>query len=289
MRFVMTGHRGLIGSSLLQRLVDRGDAAADLIDSREGGDILKINDRKDAGQVDMMIHLASFCKINKIVKEPRLSFRNNVAGTEEVLEYCRERNIPKIVFTSTSRILSPEKNPYTAGKIYGEELCRGYSGAYGIDHVIIRPSTVYGPFNDKTKRLTDIFIINALTGKPLIINGDKNKTLDFTYVDDFVDATLLAIEQKNESYDVSGGEEVNVTDLANYIIKLNGGAGSIIYEPAEVAQPQKVKLDISKIRSLGYEPKVSLEDGIRRCYDWYKKNLSEVLSTRDENLLMNAA
>jgi len=277
----MTGHKGLIGSSLLKRLEGRGDEAVLLVDKREGKNILDMNNFGLEEPVDMMIHLASFCKISKCIEDTRLPFENNVLGMYKVLGFCRKNKIPKIVFTSSSRVLSKEKNPYTASKIYGEELVKGYSDSYGIDYVIIRPSTVYGPFNDFSKRLVDIFCLNALQGKELKIFGDKNKTLDFTYVDDFVDAMMLCMNERNKEYDISGDEEVKVSYVADLVIRL-AGEGSKRFYPAEVAQPQEVELDISEIKKLGYEPKVGIEEGIRKTFEWYKENLEKVLKSRKD-------
>ena len=133
MKFVMTGHKGLIGSSLLSRLVDREDKPVLLIDKREGNNVLDIDKMKLEDRADAFIHLASFCKINKTIENPELAFDNNVLGVYKVMEFCRKNKIPKIIFTSSSRILEEEKNPYTASKIYGEELVRAYSQCYGIN------------------------------------------------------------------------------------------------------------------------------------------------------------
>ena len=197
----------------------------------------------------------------------------------EVMEFAREKGIPKVVFTSSSRVLSPERNPYTADKIYGEEKVKGYFGAYGIEYSIIRPSTVYGPFNDLSKRLMDIWCLNALQGKDLKIMGDENKTLDFTYVDDFVDAIMLGMVQRNEDYDLSYGQGEKLSEVADYIIKL-AGQGRKVFVAPEVAQPQEVQLDISKIKALGYEPKVDIWEGAERTFGWYKDNFDAVMASR---------
>lgn len=275
----MTGHRGLIGTFLMKRLQERGNKPVLLVDKREGRDIVNISSFKLEDRADMLIHLASFCKINKTIEDPRLAFRNNVFGMDKVMEFCRENKIPKIVFTSSSRILSPEKNPYTASKIYGEELVRGYSQCYDIDFTIIRPSTVYGPFNDETKRLMDVFMLNALSGEELKIFGDKKKTLDFTYIDDFVDGTILAMAQRNEDFDISGGRGVSVDYVADLIISL-AGKGKKVFCPAEKAQPQEVCLDMSKIGMYGYTPRVSIEDGVRETFEWYKRNFDRIKKER---------
>ncbi|MFA6065537.1 MAG: NAD(P)-dependent oxidoreductase [archaeon] len=282
MNFVLTGHKGLIGSFLLKRLQSEGHKAVLLVDLRESKNILDMGKTKLNEKADVCIHLASFCKINKIIENPSLGFENNSRGTEEVLEFCRKNNIPKIVFTSSSRVLSAEKNPYTATKLYGEELVKGYSQCYGMEYVIIRPSTVYGPFNDETKRLMDIFILNALNGEELKIFGKENKTLDFTYIDDFIDGVILAMKQKNKTYDLSAGKGVKVSYVADLIIKLVGQGKKGFY-PQEIAQPQEVELDISAIKKIGYFPKITMEEGIKKTVDWYKENLKEINEKRKIN------
>jgi len=279
MKFVMTGHKGLIGSFLLKRLISEGHKQVLLIDKREGKNILDLNKVNLKENAEVLIHLASFCKINQIIENPALAFTNNSRGTEEVMEFCKRNQIKKIIFTSSSRILSKEKNPYTASKIYGEELVKGYSQCYKMDYVIIRPSTVYGPFNDETKRLMDVFILNALNGEELKIFGTEEKTLDFTYIDDFIDGFILAMNQKNKEFDLSAGKGVKVSYVADLIIKLNKSGNKAFY-PSEIAQPQEVELDISKIKKLGYSPKITIEEGVQRTFNWYKSNLNEINSKR---------
>ena len=275
----MTGHKGLIGSSLLKKLITDGHEPVLLVDKRDGKNILDINKFELEKPADMMIHLAAFCKINQSIENPELPFENNVRGAYEVLEFCRKNKISKIIFASSSRVLNREKNPYTVSKIFGEELAKAYSECWGIDYVIVRPSTVYGPFNDETNRLVDIWILNALSGKELQIYGDENKTLDFTYVDDFTDGFLLAMKQKNSEYDISTGKSTKVSDVADMIISL-AGKGKKKFYPIEISQPQEVELDISEIQKLGYEPKVGIEEGIKKTFEWYKENFEEILDSR---------
>ncbi|MBU0467295.1 MAG: NAD-dependent epimerase/dehydratase family protein [Nanoarchaeota archaeon] len=280
MKFILTGHKGLIGSFLLERLKAQGHEPLLLIDKRDNQDIIEIGKHQLTEKADMFIHLAAFCKINKTIEEPQLAFDNNVLGMHEVMEFCRKNKIPKMVFASSSRVESKEKNPYTASKVYGEELVKAYAECYGIDYVIIRPSTVYGPFNDLTKRLIDVYIINALQGEELKIFGNENKTLDTTYIDDFIDGTLMAMEQTNKEYDLSAGKGIKASYIADLIIKL-AGQGTKAFYPPEIAQPQEVELDILPIKAIGYEPKVSIEEGIKKTFEWYKKNLDEILKSRN--------
>jgi len=258
MKIAVTGHMGLIGSSLINRLESDGHSVVLKIDLKEEKNIRDLKNIKTDDNIDMMIHMAAHCKINESISNPQKTFDNNVDGTFSVFEFCRKNNIPKIVYFSSSRVLSKQRNPYTSAKIYGEELCKGYKDAYDIDYIIIRPSTVYSPFWDETRRLMHIFITNALENKDIEIYGNPEiKTLDFTYISDFIDGVMLAINSNewNTGYNISGVEEFNIYKLATDIIKRTGSLSKIIIKNAEIAQPQTVRVDISKIEKLGFYSK----------------------------------
>ena len=274
MNFILTGHKGLIGSFLLKALIEQGHKPILLIDKRDGKNVVDIGKEQISEPVDIFIHLADFCKINKTIENPENAFENS-RGMEKVLEFCRKNKIPKIVYTSSSRVLASEKNPYTASKLYGEELLKAYGKCYGIGYVIIRPSTVYGPFDDKTARLVDIWIRAALRGEELKIFGNENKTLDFTYIDDFISGFLLAMGQENEDYDIAYGKGIKLVKVADLIIGM-AGKGSKGFYPVEIEQPQEVELDISEITKIGFQPKVSIEEGIRMTFEWYRENMDKI-------------
>ena len=265
MNIGITGHKGLIGSFLKKRLEKEEHKIIFGIDKKDGKDIGFLRDFEPNEKIDILIHCAALCKINKTIRHPFLGHINGV-DTFEVLEFCKKNNIKKIIYFSSSRVLSSEKNPYTAGKLYGEELCKAYKNCYGIDYIIIRPSTVYGPFDDTTNRVMHTFIMNALKNNDLEIYGDPEiKTLDFTYVEDFVDAIILTLNGDwNQEYNISGNEERKLYDLAKFIIRETNSESKIVIKDAEIAQPQKVKLDLSQIEKLGYVPKTSLEEGVKK-------------------------
>lgn len=272
MKFIITGQKGLIGTALKKRLDEEGNKCILKMDLRDGDDVC-CDMPSSKYTADIMFHLAANCKINKCISNPEWGFEN-VLGIHQVLEFCRRNNIPKIVAFSSSRILSKEKNPYTASKLYLEELCKSYAACYNIKYIIIRPSTVYGPFNDQTHRLIDIWIRAALNGDNIKIYGNpKTKTLEFTFIDDFIDGVMLTLKNNewNKTYNLSGGGESNLKELANFIIKETGSNSKINIEPEEIQQPQKVNVNISKIKKLGHNPKVSLEEGIKRTIKFYKK------------------
>lgn len=282
MNYILTGHKGLIGEYLKKRLDNDNWKCIRHIDEREGFNILNLKSLKlnlETQPVDIFIHAASFCKINKCIENPELCHLNNSDGVFECLEFCRKNNIKKFVFFSSSRVLSKEKNPYTASKMYGELLCEAYRQCYGIDYIIIRPSTVYGPCHDLTSRLITTWVITALSDIPLILYGnEKTKTLDFTHVDDFVDAIMLLLnkweETKNNDYNISGEEETLLMDLVGMIqeeltIKDLIRPIFIDVKNSEIAQPQQVKVDISKIKKLGFKPKIKLRDGVKQLVNFY--------------------
>ncbi len=228
----------------------------------------KLND-----DIDIFFHFASQCRINEAIANPILPHKNNVDGILSVLEFCRNHKIPKIVAASSSRVLSPERNPYVASKIYLEELVKSYSDCYGLEYIIVRPSTVYGPMRDETSRLINNWLTAAFKGEELRLYGNKNKTLDFTYIDDFVDGIMLTLDAPwNKEYNISGNDETNLYNLAELIIKETKSQSQLNFYDEERAQPQKVHVDIEAMRDIGFHPKVKIEEGVKRMIKFYKEN-----------------
>ena len=211
--------------------------------------------------VDVLFHLAANCVIRDTIKDPKLAF-SNVNSIFDTLEFCRH-NDSKFVYFSSSRVLSLEKNPYTASKIYGEELSEAYRQCYGVDYLIIRPSTVYGG-QDDSGRLMKRWIEQSKRGKDLVIFGNKNKTLNFTHIDDFVDATMIILKKGKWSrdYNIYGHEE-KLIDVAEEIINQTNSRSKIVFKPEETAQPQEVYLYDSYLNDLGYKPRIKTKEGIR--------------------------
>jgi len=284
MKYIMSGSKGLIGEQLKKRLDKEGHECILEIDQRLGSNTLSLGSYQltpATQHTDIFFHLGAFCKINETVKHPELAHFNNAEGTFQALEFCRKNNIKKFVYMSSSRALSPEENPYTASKKYGEHLCEAYKQCYGIDYLIIRPSTVYGPCHDLTTRLITKWIISALKREPLTLHGDPNtKTLDFTHVDDFVDGIILLLENweeaKNTSYDICGDDCRNLAEVAMLIDKeiskypTDNHSFQLNFDAPEIAQPQQVKVDISKLKKFGYNPKIKIEEGIKQLVAFYK-------------------
>ncbi|KKL15555.1 hypothetical protein LCGC14_2504430 [marine sediment metagenome] len=227
-----TGGSGLIGKALCKRLFKEkhiGLYNIDLRNNRAINDINRMDMFPRTEKVDILFHLASPVKINRCIKYPALANQDIANGTFQVLEFCRENKIPKVVYFSSSRVLSKEKNPYVAAKIYSEELVKAYSKCYGLKYLIIRPSTVYGPGKDKSNRLINKWIWNAKEDRDIGIYGDKNKTLSFTYIDDFIDGLMKALKDGwNKEYNICGKEE-KLSIVAKRIKKLTNSDSEIFY------------------------------------------------------------
>lgn len=259
MKFITTGGEGQLGKELIKRLKSLGHTHIEDFDNKIGFPIMFMCCKN--GKADMIIHMGNNCKIKKCIKYPLLS-KENTDANYLVFEHARKKKIKKIVFFSSSRVLSKERNPYVASKIYGEELCKAYKECYGINYLIIRPSTVYGK-PSSNKRAVDIWIDNAKRNKDLIIYGNKNKTLTFTYIDDFIDGVILAINNKwNKTYNV-GGKEIKVIDMVKEIKKQTKSKSKIIFKNPELAQPQKVSVIPDGLEEIGWKPKININDGIR--------------------------
>ncbi len=275
MKYAITGHKGLIGTYLKKRLDKEGHKCVLNIDQREGFNVMDLMFKETElnEQVDEFYHFAAQCRINEAIANPILPHKNNADGILAVLEFCRKHKVPKIIAASTSRVLSPERNPYVASKIYLEEMIKSYHDCYDMDYIIVRPSTVYGPLFDETSRCINNFLTSALKGEEIKIYGNKDKTLDFTYIDDFVDGIMLARKGDwNKIYNISGKDEVKLSILALFIKNRVNNTIKINYYPEEKAQPQNVKIDTSEIEKLGYEPKVNISDGLDKMIKFYKTN-----------------
>lgn len=182
----------------------------------------------------------------------------------------------KIIPMKEDQICQP-KCIYGSMKLCSEIMVRTYNKRFDIPYVIVRPSAVYGP-TDSNKRVTEIFVMNALLGKELILDNGGQHQLDFTYVKDIVQGLTLASTSDKalgETFNITRGEGRKIKDLAEIVIGLNPDTGCTMkIKQADVYRPNRGSLDISKAkRLLGYEPKYSLEDGMREYVEFVKNTI----------------
>lgn len=303
-KILVTGSSGTIGTRLCEKLLDKGFEVIG-IDSKPNEwnpEIDKITIKADILQpdafgkvkddVDMIMHLAAYPFVFPSVKNPQLAM-DNMAMTFNALEHARKNGIKRFIFGSSREVYGNPKetvrkeddariegteSPYAAMKLAGEAMVRAYQQCYGIDFIIIRFSNVYGMY-DRSDRLIPRSIRRAKAGQTLEVYG-REKLLDFTFIDDSVSGVIAAIEKfdedgiRNETYNLATGDPSTIIRVVKLINNSFGDKSKIKISDARPGEVIRYTANISKARDrLGYDPKVGIEEGIRRSVDWYRKHL----------------
>jgi UDP-glucose 4-epimerase len=241
--------------------------------------------------VDAVIHLAANAKVHELVQYPHRAMEN-IALTFNVLEYCRHNQLPVIfassreVYGDIHRYITEEQHadfsftesPYSASKVAGEALVYSYARCYGLRYLVFRFSNVYGRYDndiERMERVIPLFIQTMRRGQPVTVYGQE-KTLDFTYVDDCVDGTVAGIERllggqiANQTINLAYGQGNTLVRMAELIAEALGVPARINVEPSKrVGEVTHYIADISKaVELLGYQPRVPLDEGIRRAVAW---------------------
>jgi nucleoside-diphosphate-sugar epimerase len=227
---------------------------------------------------DVVVHLAALPIADLCNKHSEEAVSTVLNGTVNVLEAIRDvESVNRFVYASSSMIYgdfhyrpADEKHPknpkgvYGGTKLAGEVVTRSFSNQYNLDHVIVRPSAVYGP-TDSNRRVTQIFVERGLKDEQLELHGGGTQKLDFTYVEDTADGFALAATHDNaanETFNITRGEGRSIKELAEVIGTYVGGVDTVETQ-AQMSRPKRGALDIEKAREmLGYEPKYSLEEGM---------------------------
>lgn len=239
--------------------------------------------------VDVVYHLAAMNRAQRSIENPRGANAANITGTLNVLEAMRTHHVPRIIFISSSSVYTGREgalkedgplappHPYGVGKLAGEHYVRIYGELFGIKWTTLRLFSVYGPYQlgdiDKAGAVAK-FVHFAHTGKPLPIYGDGSALRNFTYVGDVVRCLMLALEKEasvGEIINVANPKEVSVKQLAEVVLKETASDVGIAHEPALKGDPERNFPDTSKAKLLlGYEPEISVEEGVRKSIDWYR-------------------
>jgi nucleoside-diphosphate-sugar epimerase len=238
---------------------------------------------------DVIVHMAAMPLAAIAIEHTEEAFQSILNSTQNLLEIMRDsKKKTRIVYISSSMVYGDfktaevdedehPKNPkdiYGAFKLAGEIVISAYAKNYGIDHVTCRPSAVYGP-TDTNQRVIQKFIQAALHGQPLVLDGDGSMKLDFTYVDDTAQAVYLAAttpEASGKVFNVTRGEGRSLKDLTD-IIRTHVPGTTIQHREAPKYMPLRGTLSIARARrELGFEPQVSLEEGVRRYIEHLRNN-----------------
>ena len=236
--------------------------------------------------VTVVYHLAASAGVRNSIKYPTSYCRNDVHNTVILLDHARKRDIRKFVFASSSSVYGevPENelpmsedrvpnpiSPYALSKLQGEMWCRMFTESYGLDTTVLRYFTVFGPRQRPDEAFTK-FIAKTLRGEEIQIYGDGEQTRDFTYVGDIVDGTVLAADGGKGIYNLGGGNRISVNKMVSVIGDATGIKPECVNIEKQPGDVSHTFADITKARKeLGYEPKISLEEGTRMHVEWAKK------------------
>lgn len=310
---VVTGGAGFIGSNLAQRLLELGERVRIVDNFLTGGreNVAGLLDRypedleliegdiRDIGLLRRafagarrVYHQAALPSVQRSVEDPVLSNDINISGTLNVLVAAREAGVARVIYASSSSVYGDSPtlpksesmparpiSPYGLTKLVGEEYCRLFYSLYGLETVSLRYFNVFGPRQDPKSEYAAViprFISRMLSGQPPIIYGDGEQTRDFTFVENVVEANLLASRvpaAAGECFNIACGEQQSLNQLAAILNELLGTSYAPIYTDPRPGDIRHSLADINKARRLlDYSPAIGLREGLKRSIDWYREN-----------------
>ena len=308
-RYLITGIAGFIGSSLARALLHRGQQVRGVDNLATGkrenlkeivghiefheADITDLDAmRKACAGVDFVLHQAAIPSVPKSVLDPLASNRANIDGTVAVLVAARDAKVKRVVYAASSSAygdtptlpkredMKPDPiSPYAVAKLAGEQYMISFFRCYGLETVSLRYFNVFGPRQDPSSPYSGVlakFILQMLRKDAPTIFGDGEQSRDFTYIDNAVEANLLACtapadQAAGQMFNIATGRRVTLSETFHLLQGLTGYAGNPIYGPERGGDIKHSLADISKAESrLAYKPNVDFEEGLRRTVDWYR-------------------
>lgn len=308
--YLVTGGAGFIGSHLCRRLAAEGHAVR-VLDNLSSGKRANlegvavdwaVGDLRDGSLlaealrgVEYVHHHAAIASVAVSVAQPLLEQEVNVVGTLRLLEAARQAGVRRVVFAASAAAYgnnpeSPKReemrpepaSPYGLSKVAGEYYCRIYSEIFGLETVCLRYFNVFGPRQDPLSPYSGVISLFArrlLLGQPPIIQGDGEQSRDFVYVEDVVQANLLASQAgraQGEIYNIGCGRSTTIRELARLLGHLLGTGLEPEFAPARPGDVRCSLADISRARAgLGYASAFTLTAGLERTLEWMRAaNLS---------------
>jgi nucleoside-diphosphate-sugar epimerase len=313
--YLITGIAGFIGSSLARAVLAQGDEVRGIdnfstgkrtnldeilkqIDLREV-DLLNLDALHNACRgVDYIFHEAAIPSVPKSVLDPLGSNRANIDGTVHLLVAARDAEVKRVVYAASSSaygdtptlpkheaMLPNPNSPYAVAKLAGEYYMTSFYRCYGLETVSLRYFNIFGPRQDPTSPYSGVlakFITRMLNGEPPTIFGDGAQSRDFTYIQNAVDANLLAIkapasQAAGQVFNVATGKRADLNQAFQLVKKITGYTGDIKYGPERSGDVKHSLADLSRAeKHLGYKPTVDFEEGLRRTVDWYREQRSAI-------------
>lgn len=307
--YLITGIAGFIGSSLARAVLAQGDQVRGIdnfstgkrqnlaeilsrIDFREA-DLLNLDALQNAcNGVDYIFHEAAIPSVPKSVLDPLGSNRANVDGTVNLLVAARDAKVKRVVYAASSSAYGDTPtlpkhegmvpnpiSPYAVAKLTGEYYMTSFYRCYGLETVSLRYFNIFGPRQDPTSPYSGVlakFITNMLNGEQPTIFGDGTQSRDFTYIDNAVDANLLAMKASpaqvaGQVFNVATGKRADLNQAFQLLKKIIGYPGQVKYGPSRSGDVKHSLADLARSeKHLGYTPKIDFEEGLRRTVEWYR-------------------
>ncbi len=304
---LVTGGAGFIGSHIATALVERGDKVR-ILDDFSGGFHHNLEHLKDKVEVitacaacpdeiakavvgvDTIFHKASIASVPASLRDPLKSHAACLTSTVNVLNEAQKAGVRRVVLAASSAAYGDQPfvskresdkldplSPYAAAKIASEYYCKAFTKSFGLETVCLRYFNVYGPRQDPNSEYSaviPIFVSRMLGGKQPVVYGDGHQSRDFVFVEDVVQANLLASESDKavgHSINIACGQQSSLLDLIDAINNALGTTTEPIFEDARPGDVRESLADITLARQLlGYEPKVGLTEGLQRSIDFYR-------------------
>jgi UDP-glucose 4-epimerase len=305
-RILVTGGLGFIGSNLVDHMISTHEIT--VLDDLSSGRISNVSRhlknprfRLLKGSVlnpgmiaeaiegaSAVVHLAALVSVALSIEKPLLAHRVNVEGTLNVLESCLKHSVEKIVFASSAAVYGNDLTPpfrencrsnpsnlYGATKEAGEAYFKAYAQTHNLKPVILRLMNVYGPRGSLGPYAGVItkFAEAVALGKPLTVYGDGEQTRDFVHVSDAIEAVASALckdQAIGHAFNIGTGKPTSVNKLAEIFLHLTGSRSKITHAPARQGEVRASWSNIGKAQEiLEFEPKVSIENGIKSFTQWY--------------------
>lgn len=315
-RILVTGAAGFIGSNLSRSLLQSGRYQVIGLDnfddfySREQkeknlapfishedfrfaeADIRNIDQLLALEDINVIVHLAAKAGVRPSIQNPILYQEVNVAGTQNLLEFARQRNIRQFVFASSSSVYGINENvpwneeeklipisPYASTKLSCEMLGHVYSHLYGIRFLALRFFTVYGPAQRPDLAIHKFFN-SILKGQPIPVFGDGSTSRDYTFVNDTIRGIEAAINYEQSQFEIinlGNHQTITLSELILAIERICGKKAIIDRQPEQPGDVPQTYADITKAQKLlNYHPSTNLETGLLAFYEWYKENQKKV-------------
>ncbi len=302
MKILVTGGAGFIGSNLVDELIEEGHRVT-VIDDMSSGERAYLNPKAEFYEMDILsgglrdilrkgnfshvIHLAAQISVVRSLDDPVLDARVNIVGGVNLLENCRRFGVKKFIYGNSGGAMSGDQNslpmketdpvnpesPYGVSKHTLEDYLILYNKLYGMNYVSLRYPNVYGPRQDSSGEggVVAIFCNKLLNDEPPVIFGDGEQTRDFIYVTDVVNATVMALEKGRGEFNISTNRETSVNELYRLLLEISGRDMEPVHANERRGEVRRSVLENSRaIERLGWKPEVSLEEGLKLTFDYFK-------------------